>query len=57
VVVEVPRGKWVSINVLRSVREKLEAIGREKGYNSLNDVIAYLITVYEEKASTRGPKA
>jgi len=53
----VPRGKWVSINILRSVREKLEAIGREKGYNSLNDVIAYLITVYEEKASTRGSKA
>ena len=46
-----PRGKWANLGVLKSVKARLNEIAREEGFTSPNDVIAYLIRVYEEHKS------
>jgi len=42
-----PRG-WVTVSVREDVRRALEDIASQKGFSSLNDVIAFLLDKYRE---------
>ena len=42
-----PKG-WASLSIRRELREKLEELARGLGFESLNDVIAYLIKRHME---------
>jgi len=45
---KVPRGRWVNLSITIDVRRKLDEIASALGFSSPNDVIAYLVKVYEE---------
>jgi predicted CopG family antitoxin len=43
-----PKG-WRTLSIREDLRKKLEELGRKLGYESLNDVIAFLLDSYEYK--------
>jgi hypothetical protein len=44
-----PKG-WRTLSIREDLRKRLEELGRKLGYESLNDVIAFLLDSYEYKA-------
>jgi len=53
----VPRAGWENLSVRKPVKDKIEALGRELGYHSLNDVVVYLLNSYEECRSLKASLA
>jgi predicted CopG family antitoxin len=43
-----PKG-WRTLSIREDLRKKLEELGQKLGYESLNDVIAFLLDSYEYK--------
>jgi ubiquinone biosynthesis protein COQ9 len=43
----VPPKGWRTLSIREDLRERLEELGRKLGYESLNDVIAFLLDSYD----------